>query len=85
MPGAGQGRFPGAERDRFAAALQKLTNGNKNRPVVFLCLSAECWLSYNASLHALEAGYLNVSWYRGGTDAWVGAGLGRRRPERIDW
>jgi len=56
MPGAGA-RFGRAENFRFAAALEKITGGDKNRPIVFLCLSSECWESYNACLHALEAGY----------------------------
>ena len=84
MPGAGLGQFYGAETRAFAAALDKLSGGNKNRPLVFLCVSAECWLSYNASLRAVQVGYRNVSWFRGGTDAWTGAGFARKNPERID-
>jgi PQQ-dependent catabolism-associated CXXCW motif protein len=85
MPGAGDSRFFGAEKSRFAAALEKLVGGDKNRPVVFLCLSSECWESYNACLHALEAGYKDVLWYRGGTNAWGGASLDRKTPERVGW
>jgi len=85
LPGAGQAYFYGAERERFAQVLQKLTGGNKDRPLVFLCLNSQCWLSFNASLHALEVGYRNVTWYRGGTDAWIGAGYARKRVERTDW
>lgn len=85
LSGAGDGRFYAAEKDRLAKALEKLTAGDKNRPLVFLCLSSECWLSYNASLHARDAGYKNVIWYRGGTDAWGAAGLPRRRPEQVNW
>jgi len=85
MPGAGDSRFYGVEISRFAAALEKLTVGDKNRPVVFVCLSSECWESYNACLHAIEAGYKDVLWYRGGTNAWAGASLRRSRPERINW
>ena len=85
MPGAGDSRFYGAEISRFAAALDKLLGGDKNRPVVFVCLSSECWESYNACLHAIDAGYKDVLWYRGGTNAWAGANLDRKRPERIDW
>jgi rhodanese-related sulfurtransferase len=47
MPGAGDSRFYGAEKSRFAAALEKLVGSDKNRPIVFLCLSSECWESYN--------------------------------------
>lgn len=85
MSGAGDGQFFAAENRRFATALEKLTGGDKNRPIVFLCISSECWLSYNASLHAIEAGYKDVIWYRGGTNAWTAAKLERTTPERIQW
>lgn len=85
MPGAGDGRFYRAEKSRFAAALDKLSGGDKSRPIVFLCVSSECWLSYNASLHALEAGYTDVIWYRGGTNAWKAANLDLAEPARINW
>lgn len=85
MSGAGDGQFFAAEKSRFSAALERLSGGDKTRPVVFLCISSECWLSYNASLHALEAGYKDVIWYRGGTDAWRGANLDWKRPEIVNW
>lgn len=37
LPGAGDGQFFAAEKARFAGAMEKLTGGDKNRPVVFLC------------------------------------------------
>jgi rhodanese-related sulfurtransferase len=73
MRGAGEGLLLGPENERFAKAMETLTRGDKNAPVVFFCLSSECWLSYNASLAAIELGYKGVIWYRGGTDAWKGA------------
>ncbi|MBX3681485.1 MAG: hypothetical protein KF731_02195 [Thauera sp.] len=85
LSGAGDGQFFAAEKNRFAAALEKLTGGDKTRPLVFLCVSSECWLSYNASLHALEAGYEDVIWYRGGTNAWTGASLDWTKPESVSW
>jgi PQQ-dependent catabolism-associated CXXCW motif protein len=85
MSGAGAGQFYAAEERRFAAALAKLTDGDVNRPIVFLCLGSECWLSYNASLHALNAGYKNVMWYRGGTDSWGRARLARAKPIPMNW
>lgn len=48
---------------------------NKAAPVVFFCLSYECWLSYNAALRAIRLGYSKVYWYRGGIDAWKAAKL----------
>ena len=70
MDGAGEDRLLGPDKDRFANALSGLTAGDKARPVVFYCHGPKCWLSYNATLHALELGYSNVFWYRGGRDAW---------------
>jgi PQQ-dependent catabolism-associated CXXCW motif protein len=85
MPGAGLGLATPEEKSRFAQGLKKLTAGNMARPLVFVCLSAECWLSYNASLLAVEAGWRNVMWYRGGVEAWNAAGLATEPPKRFDW
>ena len=60
---------------RMAQHLAALTGGNKAAPIVFYCLSSECWLSYNATLRALRLGYVNAMWYRGGITAWSAAGL----------
>jgi PQQ-dependent catabolism-associated CXXCW motif protein len=84
MSGAGSAAMYGAEMARFTAALEKLTAGDKTRPVVFLCLSSECWLSYNAALRAIESGYKDVLWYRGGTNAWKGASLELVEP-KVGW
>jgi PQQ-dependent catabolism-associated CXXCW motif protein len=48
---------------------------DKAAPIVFYCVNWECWLSYNAALRAVAAGYNNVHWYRGGIAAWFEAGL----------
>jgi len=55
--------------------LAQLSGGDKAKPMVFFCASAQCWLSYNAALRAVAAGYTRVYWYRGGVDAWTEAGL----------
>ncbi len=85
MPGIGDGQFFGVEKARFAAALDKLTGGDKAKPIVFLCVNSECWLSYNASLYAIGAGYKDVIWYRGGTGAWAAASLELKKPESVSW
>ena len=85
MSGAGSGQFFAAEKSRFAAALERLTGGDKDKLLVFLCINPECWLSYNASLHAIAAGYRRVHWYRGGTDAWRGAGYSTRNAAAANW
>ena len=85
LHGAGDTKMFGAEKARLATALEKLTGGDKDRPLVFMCMNSECWLSYNSSLHALEFGYKNVTWYRGGTQAWLGAGLEVKVPRKVEW
>jgi PQQ-dependent catabolism-associated CXXCW motif protein len=85
MRGGGDAPFYAAEKSRFSAAMEKVTEGSKARPIVFLCLSSECWLSYNAALYAIEAGYTDVMWYRGGTNAWSGASLESAPPQELSW
>jgi len=59
----------------FDLHLSKLTGHDKSHPVVFFCASRMCWLAHNATLRALDLGYTNVYWYRGGRDSWQAAGL----------
>lgn len=84
MPGAG-GVLGGAGMLRLAAALEKLTVGDKAKPMVFFCLNSECWLAFNATLRALELGYRNVAWYRGGTSAWGAANFPRKMTSKQSW
>lgn len=79
LRGAGLGTD--AETERLRLDLEKLTGGRKAEPIVFFCLSSECWLSYNAGLRAIELGYTNVYWFRGGTEAWKRAGFEMREAE----
>ena len=55
--------------------LAQQTQGRKGVALVFYCQSRECWMSYNAALRAIHAGYTNVLWYRGGIEAWKFAGM----------
>jgi PQQ-dependent catabolism-associated CXXCW motif protein len=59
----------------FDYKLAELTGHDKSYPLVFFCASRMCWLAHNATLRALDLGYTNISWYRGGRDAWQAAGL----------
>jgi PQQ-dependent catabolism-associated CXXCW motif protein len=76
MPGAGD---PGSFRDRvqrkLSSVLSRLTFKNADRPLVFYCEGARCWESYNAALRAMQLGYRNVMWYRGGLGSWKEANL----------
>jgi len=76
LSGAGRGtNFVDPVQLELVRLLGQLTGGDKSRPLVFFCASSQCWLSYNAALRAVAAGYVKVYWYRGGVDAWSAAAL----------
>ena len=82
MNNGGLGDFDKDEEKRFVDTLAMFSGGDKAKPMVFFCSGAECWLSYNASLRAVAAGYKNVMWYRGGIESWKKAGLPVSDPTR---
>jgi PQQ-dependent catabolism-associated CXXCW motif protein len=82
LPGAIQvasggmgGSFNDQSQAQLAGALRQATGGDSSRPVVLFCLSPQCWLSYNATLRARQAGFQQALWYRGGLESWAAAGL----------
>ena len=76
IPGAGRGTsFVDPLQAQCIDLMSKITGGDKSRAVVFFCVNVQCWLSYNAALRAVAAGYTRVSWYRGGIASWRDAGL----------
>jgi len=85
MVAAGPGDLDAEEEKRFAEAIAGFAAGDKNRPMVFFCVDAECWLSYNAALRAIGLGYTNVMWYRGGIAAWRAAGLRMQQSDPFFW
>ena len=85
MIGAGAGDMSREEEKRFAAAIAGFAGGDKNRPMVFYCVDAECWLSYNAALRAIALGYTNVMWYRGGIAAWRQGGNPMTQSDPFFW
>lgn len=64
------GSFNDAVQREFGQYLQQVSQGNKARPMVFYCQGTSCWMSYNAALRAIQLGYSQVYWYRGGVEAW---------------
>jgi PQQ-dependent catabolism-associated CXXCW motif protein len=68
------GSFTDETQTRAATMLMQATQGRKDMPLVFYCLSPHCWMSYNAALRAIHAGFTNVLWYRGGVESWRRAG-----------
>ena len=76
LPDAGTGRNLDDDIQAWLdMRLSLLTGRDKSRPLVFFCASRLCWLAHNAVLRAVDLGYTNVFWYRGGRDSWRAAGL----------
>lgn len=69
LPNVGYGALSSKYETYFKHNLEKLTGGDKAKPLVFFCLR-NCWMSWNAAKRALSFGYTNVSWFRDGTDGW---------------
>ncbi len=80
VPASAPGSFNDQTQQEFGGYLQQVTGGNKQVPVLFYCQSAQCWMSYNAALRAVNMGYTQVLWYRGGIEAWKAAGLPTQNP-----
>lgn len=85
MNNGGLGDFDKGEEKRFSDTLAMFAGGDKSKPIVFFCSGAECWLSYNAALRAVAAGYKNVMWYRGGIDSWREADLPTMQSDPFPW
>jgi PQQ-dependent catabolism-associated CXXCW motif protein len=86
LDGAGRGySFDDPIEERLGRKLGQLTGGNKDTAIIIFCIDAHCWLSYNAALRTLRLGYHNVSWYRGGREAWKAAGLPLANLARDAW
>ncbi len=83
LPNVGYGRLHPTMDRYFTTQLERLTRGNRAKPILFFCL-ARCWMSWNAAKRALAYGYTNVVWYPDGSDGWAGAGLGleKVKPEK---
>lgn len=69
------GTFRDQTQQQFAQLLKQATRGNLSVPIVLYCQGIQCWMSYNAALRAINLGYTNVLWYRGGLEAWQQLGM----------
>jgi len=56
------------------AWLDRQLNGQSSRRLITYSWNAERWHARNLALELVELGYPNVSWYRGGVEAWDVAG-----------
>jgi len=75
VPAAQGGQFDDDVQRGFGQYLRQATGGDTSRMLVVYCGGPQCWGSYNAALRAIQLGYRNVHWYRGGLQAWQQAGL----------
>ncbi|SEP39433.1 PQQ-dependent catabolism-associated CXXCW motif protein [Methylobacterium sp. UNC300MFChir4.1] len=69
LPEVGRGVLDPRIAPWFARWLDRLTAGDRDRPLVFFCM-ADCWMSWNAVKRAHALGYRNVHWFADGTDGW---------------
>jgi quinoprotein dehydrogenase-associated probable ABC transporter substrate-binding protein/PQQ-dependent catabolism-associated CXXCW motif protein len=74
LPNVGYGDLSAEFQAYFENNLERLTDGDRSRRLVFYC-QADCWMSWNAAKRAVQSGYGNVVWYPEGTDGWAAAGL----------
>lgn len=69
LPNVGYGVISEETQAYFTTQLQRLTGGDKAKPLVFFCLS-DCWMSWNAAKRAIAMGHTTVHWFPDGTDGW---------------
>lgn len=74
LANAGYGALSDGIAAYFHDSLDRITGGDKARPLVFFCL-ADCWMSWNGARRAISLGYSHVLWYADGTDGWSKAYL----------
>ena len=86
LPRGGLGTsFDDETQTRLVAAAERLTGGDRRRPIITFCPNQNCWLSYNAALRLSRAGFTEVRWYRGGYMAWAEAGRPIARAVEASW
>jgi adenylate cyclase len=62
-------------RQDLKAWLDRLSGGDQTRHLITMSWNAEQWQSRNLAMELVAVGYANVTWYRGGLEAWDAAGL----------
>jgi len=62
------------DTDTNSESLAAIIN-DKHTPVVFYCNGVKCARSVKAAKIAVESGYSNIFWFRGGWDEWINKGF----------
>jgi adenylate cyclase len=64
-----------AKRQALKVLVDQLLRGDRTRRVITYSWNAVFWDARNLAIELVALGYPNVSWYRGGLEAWDVAGL----------
>jgi adenylate cyclase len=64
-----------AKRQALKVLIDQLLHGDRTRRVITSSWNAAFWDARNLAIELVALGYPNVSWYRGGLEAWDVAGL----------
>lgn len=73
LPDVGRGALTPDQASYFEQALLTISEGAKDKALVFFCLKS-CWMSWNAAKRAAQMGYKNLYWFPDGKDGWAEAG-----------
>jgi adenylate cyclase len=82
--GVGGTTSDGAQ-ERLGRKMAELTGGDLNRPIVTVGWNSERFDGRNLALRLVALGYTNISWYRGGREAWEAAGLPETTIDIEEW
>lgn len=84
LPGAGFGTDDPEFAATFAAEAEKLTGGDKDKPIVTFC-HPNRWGSWNVGKRLVQLGYKNVYWFPGGAEGWAETGqrLYETKPAKV--
>jgi TolB-like protein/Flp pilus assembly protein TadD/rhodanese-related sulfurtransferase len=75
LPGAGiGGTTDDGVQARLGRRMETLARGDRTRPIVTVAWNAERYSARNLALRLVALGYTDVTWYRGGREAWEVAG-----------
>jgi adenylate cyclase len=69
------GSFTDSAQDRLRRKMQELTKGDLATPIVTVGWNSERFDGRNLVLRLVALGYTQVTWYRGGREAWEAANL----------
>lgn len=69
LPDVGRGTISAELDGYFRSNLERLTGGDRARPLVIYCV-ADCWMGWNAVKRAAGYGYSALYWFPDGTDGW---------------